>query len=269
MRIQVYITHIDTRSTCKSMIKFDKTISTKCFSYRTTNHRCVYVHARTCYERQKGVKVHSFARLRVSSKRNRVYPWPRVMKTIVWIESSSNSIREIMLVQRERGYSGLLRLMSDVDRSRAPLNLRSHSTREPSRIEQREPLYPRYRNVPAVCNRAHRAISISTVKHLFAKLRPRERNGNNAHGAMDTSVRRIITALNTEALDISVISVFMIVAYALLVSPFPPLPSFPLSAPSFLSFIHSLFVYHVHEHSVVGELSIGRAEMDLPIYVSL
>lgn len=86
---------------------------------------------------------------------------------------------------------------------------------------------------------------------------------------MDTSVRRIITALNTEALDISVISVFMIVAYALLVSPFPSFLSFPLSPPSFLSFIHSLFVYHVHEHSVVGELSIGRAEMDLPFYVSL
>lgn len=103
---------------------------------------------------------------------------------------------------------------------------------ESSRAE-REPLYPRYRNVPDVCNRAHRAISISTVKHLFAKLRPRERNGNNAHGAMDTSVRRIITALNTEALDISVISVFMIVAYALLVSPFPSLLSFPLSPPSF------------------------------------
>lgn len=153
--------------------------------------------------------------------------------------------------------------------STAKFTIAFDSRAEPSRIEQREPLYPRYRNVPAVCNRAHRAISISTVKHLFAKLRPRERNGNNAHGAMDTSVRRIITALNTEALDISVISVFMIVAYALLVSPFPPLPSFPLSAPSFLSFIHSLFVYHVHEHSVVGELSIGRAEMDLPIYVSL
>lgn len=74
---------------------------------------------------------------------------------------------------------------------------------------------------------ARRAISISASKHLFEqKLHPH--NGNNAHGATGTSARCIITALDTEALDISVISVFRIVAYAPLLSsraslsPIPP-----------------------------------------------
>lgn len=75
---------------------------------------------------------------------------------------------------------------------------------------------------------ARRAFSISASKHLFEqKLHPH--NGNNAHGAMArTSARCIITALDTEALDISVISVFRIVAYAPLLSsraslsPIPP-----------------------------------------------
>lgn len=58
-------------------------------------------------------------------------------------------------------------------------------------------------------------------EHLLAKLRPRKRNGNNAsRSAIGTTFRRIITALDTEALDISVISVFRIVAYVLLVSAF-------------------------------------------------
>lgn len=55
--------------------------------------------------------------------------------------------------------------------------------------------------------------------------------------------RCIITALDTEALDISVISVFRIVAYALLAClPFP-YSSPPLRPSLSLSFVHSLFVY--------------------------
>lgn len=55
--------------------------------------------------------------------------------------------------------------------------------------------------------------------------------------------RCIITALDTEALDISVISVFRIVAYALLAClPFP-YSSPPLHPSLSLSFVHSLFVY--------------------------
>lgn len=46
------------------------------------------------------------------------------------------------------------------------------------------PLFSRYRNV---LSGAHRAISISTSKHLLEqKLHPH--NGNNAHGAMGTSL---------------------------------------------------------------------------------
>lgn len=108
---------------------------------------------------------------------------------------------------------------------------------------------------------ARRAISISASKHLFEqKLHPH--NGNNAHGATGTSARCIITALDTEALDISVISVFRIVAYApplLPCLPFP-YPSPPLHPSLSLSFIHSLFVYGRSRTDVVGVLSIRRIE---------
>lgn len=63
-----------------------------------------------------------------------------------------------------------------------------------------------------VFNGAHRAISISTSKHLFGqKLHPH--NGNNAQWVYIGSLYNYGPG-HTEALDISVISVFRIVAYA-------------------------------------------------------
>lgn len=71
--------------------------------------------------------------------------------------------------------------------------------------------------------------------------------------------RCIITALDTEALDISVISVFRIVAYALLAClPFP-YSSPPLRPSLSLSFVHSLFVYR--SRTKRGEVSIGRTRL--------
>lgn len=125
------------------------------------------------------------------------------------------------------------------------------------------PLFSRYRNV---LSGARRAISISTSKHLFEqKLHPH--NGNNAHGAMGTSVRCIITALDTEALDISVISVFRIVAYALLVSPFP----LSLPASTLLSHCPSstLFLFTVHERCRRRTFDWKDREIHLPTTIFL
>lgn len=89
------------------------------------------------------------------------------------------------------------------------------------------PFFSRYRNVCPPQRSASRDFDISIEASVRAKVTSAH-NGNNAHGATGTSARCIITALDTEALDISVISVFRIVAYAPLLSsraslsPIPP-----------------------------------------------
>ena len=105
---------------------------------------------------------------------------------------------------------------------------------------------------------------------------------------MGATFHRVITALDTEALDITVISVFRIVAYVLLVSPFPCQSLAVISLSIYLSSslttaLFSLFLclfpcplstlllcLPFHEHGVVGKLSIGRArdtDWKGPIYV--
>ena len=104
----------------------------------------------------------------------------RVIKAVVWVSNGSNSIREIMLVRRKSGCPGLSR---PTDRSYVSLNSRScWCSRNAVAVSFCRATFSSLSQacVPVSFRiGAHRAISISTVEHLLAKLRPRKRNGNN------------------------------------------------------------------------------------------